>query len=77
MAVLPLAMFSGVFFPTDLMPAFIGEAARWLPLSPMVEALRGIALGAEPLAAFGFEFALIAAWTALTAAAAIRVFKFE
>ena len=77
LVVLPLAMFSGVFFPTDLMPSFIGAITRWLPLFPMVEALRGIALGAEPLAAFGFEFALIAAWIALTAAAAVWVFRFE
>ena len=77
LVVLPLAMFSGVFFPTDLMPSFIGATTRWLPLFPMVEALRGIALGAEPLAAFGFEFALIAAWIALTAAAAVWVFRFE
>ena len=77
LVVLPLAMFSGVFFPTDLMPSFIGETTRWLPLFPMVEALRGIALGAEPLAAFGMEFALIAAWIALTAVAAVWVFRLE
>lgn len=77
LVVLPLAMFSGVFFPTDLMPSFIGATTRWLPLFPMVEALRGIALGAQPLAAFGMEFALIAAWIALTAVAAVWVFRFE
>ena len=77
LVVLPLAMFSGVFFPTELMPAFVGETTRWLPLHPMVEALRGIALGAEPLTAFGGELALIAGWIALTAVAAVRVFRFE
>ena len=77
LVVLPLAMFSGVFFPTELMPSFVGAVTRWLPLHPMVEALRGIALGAEPLTAYGGELALIAGWIALTAVAAVRVFRFE
>ena len=77
LVVLPLALFSGVFIPTDLMPALIADAARWLPLFPMVEALRGIALGAQPLTAFGGELALIAAWLALTALAAVGSFRFE
>ena len=77
LVVLPLALFSGVFIPTDLMPALIADVARWLPLFPMVEALRGIALGAQPLTAFGGELALIAAWLALTALAAVGVFRFE
>lgn len=77
LVVLPLAMFSGVFFPTELMPAFVGAIMRWLPLHPMVEVLRGIALGTEPLTAFGGELALIGGWIALTAGAAVWVFKFE
>ena len=77
LVVLPLALFSGVFIPTDLMPALIADVARWLPLFPMVEALRGIALGAQPLTAFGGELALIAAWLALTALAAVGAFRFE
>ena len=77
LVVLPLALFSGVFIPTGLLPDLIGDVARWLPLFPMVEALRGVALGSEPLAAFGSELALIAAWLALTALAAVASFKFE
>lgn len=77
LVVLPLALFSGVFIPTGLLPDLIGDVARWLPLFPMVEVLRGVALGSEPLAAFGAELALIVAWLALTALAAVVSFKFE
>ena len=75
--VLPLAMFSGVFFPPEMLPGFLSEVMRFLPLAPMVEILRGITLGAKTVLDFPFEIGLILAWMGVTALAAVRVFKLE
>ena len=75
--VLPLAMFSGVFFPPEMLPGFLTEVMRFLPLAPMVDILRGITLGAKTVLDFPFQLGLIAAWIGVTALAAVRVFKLE
>ena len=77
LVVVPMAMLSGVFFPLDALPAALAAAMRFLPLSPMVEALRGATLSANDITDYPLQMALIAAWTALTALAAIKTFKFE
>lgn len=77
LVVVPMAMLSGVFFPLDALPAALAAAMRFLPLSPMVEALRGATLSANDVTDYPLQMALIAAWTALTALAAVKVFKFE
>ena len=60
--VLPLVMFSGVFFPPEMLPGVLSEVMRYLPLAPMVDILRGITLGAKTVLDFPFEIGLIAAW---------------
>ena len=75
--VLPLAMLSGVFFPIDLLPDALAAAMRYLPLAPMVEALRGVALDGDSALRYPFQLGLIAVWFALTSVVAARVFKFE
>ena len=77
LVVVPMAMLSGVFFPLDALPAALAAAMRFLPLSPMVEALRGATLSANDVTDYPLQMALIAAWTALTALAAVKTFKFE
>ncbi|MCI0437519.1 MAG: ABC transporter permease [Chloroflexi bacterium] len=75
--VLPLLFFSGVFFPTNSLPVFLQKLVEFLPLAPMLEALRGIALESEPFWSFPLELAIVAAWIAITSLAAIRLFKFR
>ena len=75
--VLPLAMFSGVFFPPEMLPGFLSEVMRFLPLAPMVDILRGITLGTKTVLDFPFQMGLIGAWIGVTALAAVKVFKLE
>ena len=75
--VLPLAMLSGVFFPIELLPDALAAAMRYLPLVPMVETLRGVALNGDSVLGYPLELGLIAVWFALTSVVAARVFKFE
>ncbi len=73
---LPLMFFSGVFFPTDGLPQMLREVVRFLPLSPFLEAMRGVALDAQPLWQYPGQLALLAAWIAVTAFLAVRTFRF-
>ena len=75
--VVPLVMLSGVFFPIETFPGPLADAARFLPLSPMVELLRGVAISGGSILDFTLEAGLIAGWVALTSVLAIRIFKFE
>ena len=75
--VLPLAMLSGSFFPVEILPDAVGAVVRYLPLAPMIETLRGVALDGEPATRYPLELGLIAVWFALTTIVAARVFKFE
>ena len=75
--VLPLAMLSGVFFPVELLPDAVGTVVRYLPLAPMVETLRGVALDGDPALRYPLELGLVGVWFALTGLVAARVFKFE
>lgn len=75
--VLPLLMLSGVFFPPDVLPDVVASIVRYLPLAPLVEALRGVTLEAKGLADFPLELAITAAWIGLTSLVAVKVFKFQ
>ncbi|MCH7981788.1 MAG: ABC transporter permease, partial [Proteobacteria bacterium] len=75
--VLPLMMFSGVFFPADALPGVVSSVVRFMPLAPMVDAMRGVTLQAKGLADFPQELAIIGAWLVVTSLVAVKVFRFE
>ncbi len=75
--VLPLAFFSGAFFPTGNLPDIVRTSVGLMPLAPVVDAVRGVAVEAGTLADYTTELGLIGAWIAITAALAVRLFRFE
>ena len=75
--VLPLLMFSGVFFPTDALPGVVSGVVSFMPLAPMVDAVRGVTLHAKGITDFPLELATIAAWLGVTSLVAVKVFRFE
>ena len=75
--VLPLAFFSGAFFPTGNLPEVVKTAVGLMPLAPVVDAVRGVAIESGTLADFSTELGLIGAWIAITAVLAVRLFRFE
>ena len=75
--VLPLAFFSGAFFPTGNLPQVVKTVVGYMPLAPVVDAVRGVTIEAGTPADFSTELALIGVWIAITAALAVRLFRFE
>lgn len=75
--VLPIVFFSGVFFPTDGLPLVLRKLVDYLPLAPLLRAIRGIAVEGAAFWDYPLELAVVGVWLLLTAAAAVRVFKFR
>ena len=73
----PMMFFAGVFFPTSTLPWLLPYAADALPLAPMLTALRDIALAEATLWQVWPQLAILTAWVAATALAAVRVFRFS
>lgn len=74
---MPLMFFSGVFFPTSTLPWIMPTLVSFLPLKPMVDGIRAIAVESASITELGPELAQLAAWALVTAVLATRIFRFE
>lgn len=72
---LPMWMASGVFFPRERYPEAVQPLLRAMPLTALVDALRGVMLEGESLAACWPEVATLAVWGAVSFAVALRIFR--
>ena len=75
MAVMPLVFLSGAWFPIGTLPGWLQSVVEWLPLAPLMDAMRAVVLESASLADVASDLALVAAWvpaTFLIAVAAMR-----
>lgn len=73
----PMMFLSGTFWPRELMPEAIRPVIAYLPLSPLVDSMRGVAALGEPLGQYLWAVLYLLAWTVLAFAVAIRRFRWE
>ena len=74
---LPMMFFAGTFFSTATLPWVLPHAARVLPLTPMLEAMRDVAIDSVPLWETWPQLGALGLWVAVTALIASRVFRFS
>ena len=74
---LPMMFLAGTFFSTASLPWLLPYAALALPLTPMLNALREVAINSAPLWETWPHLAAMGAWAAFTSAVAVRVFRFS
>jgi ABC-2 type transport system permease protein len=74
---MPMMFFSGAFFPNELLPEQIRSVVQLLPLTPLLDAMRVVALDAEPIWMSVPQLAMLAGWIVVTSVLAIRLFKFS
>ena len=74
---LPLMFLSGVFFPTDSLPAVLLFVIEYLPLAPLLEMFRSVALDSGVFWDYPTQLAIVAGWIVLSAAVAMRTFRFR
>jgi ABC-2 type transport system permease protein len=75
--ILPTTFLSGGFGPTRHYPAVLRAVAEALPLKHLIDAVSGIYLDHESLAAQGGALAAVAAWGILGVVVALRRFRWE
>lgn len=74
---LPMWLGSGVFFSRERYPDWLQPVLAALPLTPLVDALRGVMLEGRTLAGCGWEIAAIAGWGIASFALALRMFRWQ
>lgn len=74
---LPMIFFAGTFFSTASLPWFLPQVAQALPLTPMLSAMREVAIDSAPIWQVWPQLAALGGWVAATALAAVKVFRFS
>ena len=72
---LPLALFSGVWFDTAWLPRWLSAICSWLPLTPLTEGLRSIAISGTSITALMPQLLLMCAYAVVASLCAKVLFK--
>jgi ABC-2 type transport system permease protein len=73
---MPMMFLSGTFFPKETLPDILSSVVEYLPLSPLLDAMRGVALDANPFWEYPTELAILGAWIVVSSVVAVKVFRF-
>ena len=74
---MPMWIFSGVFFSYERFPTVVLPAIRALPLTALNDALRAIILQGAPLSSQASRIAVLAAWGGVSFILALRWFRWS
>lgn len=77
LATTPLMFLSGSFFPVESMPGWLQPIADLLPLTPLIDSMRAIALQGAGIFDIGSELALIGGWIVVGLGLARMTFRFS
>jgi len=73
----PMMFLSGTLWPRELMPAFMQPVIRALPLTPLVDTMRGVAARGDPLAPYLPGLAYLGLWGLVAFAVSAWRFRWE
>jgi ABC-type polysaccharide/polyol phosphate export permease len=68
---------SGVFFSAERFPEFFQPVVQALPLTCLVNALRGVMLDGDSLAAQWMPLLILIAWGTVSFTIALRIFRWR
>lgn len=74
---LPMMFLSGVFFPTFLMPEVLQNITRFIPLTPVVEAVRLVITENASLVDLAPQLGIMIGWLLAVYIIAFKVFRWE
>ena len=77
LVMVPMWVFSGIFFSTERFPAALQPFVQALPLTALNDALRGVMLEGTGFVALLPEMALLAAWGTTSFVVALKVFRWQ
>jgi ABC-2 type transport system permease protein len=73
----PMMFLSGTFFPRYDMPTWLQGITNYLPLTPVIDGARLIAVEGKSLLEIGPQLAVMGVWLIIIYAIAFRVFRWE
>lgn len=74
---LPMMFLSGVFFPVFLMPDLLQAITRFIPLTPIIDAIRLVITENASIADIAPQVGIIFGWTIIIYFIAFKVFRWE
>jgi ABC-type polysaccharide/polyol phosphate export permease len=74
---MPMWLFSGVFFSYENFPQMFHPFMRLLPLTALNDSLRALMLEGDVLTSLAPEMAVMAIWTVVAFFLALRVFRWQ
>ena len=77
LVMVPMWIFSGIFFSTERFPDAIQPFVQALPLTALNDALRAVMLEGAGLMTVASELALLAFWGAVSFLIAVRIFRWQ
>jgi ABC-2 type transport system permease protein len=77
MVMLPMWLLSGVFFSSERFPDRLQPVIHALPLTALIDALRGIINDGRSISGVGMQLAIVAAWGIASFLVALRVFRWR
>jgi ABC-type multidrug transport system permease subunit len=77
LVMMPMWIFSGVFFSSSNFPAVVQPLIKALPLTAVNDALRANMLEGTQITALGIEMAVIAGWLVISFVAALKLFRWR
>src|SRR5215207_6827779 len=77
LVMVPMWVFSGIFFSTERFPAALQPFIQALPLTALNDALRGVMLEGAGLAGLWTEVLLLAVWGMVSFLVALKIFRWQ
>lgn len=77
LVMLPMWTLSGIFFSYERFPEIAHWPIRLLPLTPLLDALRGVMLEGRSLAELWVELLLMTAWAVVTFVVGLKIFRWN
>jgi ABC-type multidrug transport system permease subunit len=77
LVMVPMWVFSGIFFSTERFPASVQPLVQALPLTALNDALRGVMLEGTGLVPLVPELALLAVWGIVSFVVALKIFRWQ
>jgi ABC-type multidrug transport system permease subunit len=76
-ATLPMWIFSGVFFSSANFPAVMQPFIQALPLTALIDALRGVMLAGAGVSEIAHEIAIMSAWSIVCFGVTVKIFRWQ
>jgi ABC-type multidrug transport system permease subunit len=77
LVMLPMWIFSGVFFSSSTFPDAVQPLIKLLPLTAAIDALRANMLEGTAISGLGMEMAIVSGWLVVSFFAALKLFRWR